>query len=558
MIIRDYLICLLQMYLLEDLEKNILPYRRERFWEKFLVYCIAALAMFGTNRLESSILNMVMIPVIYMIASMVVFRGSIWKKLVTVCCYYVLAIIPEFLFAALTNAYGVTGASEGFRTETEKTLALLLMSTMTFLFIKCINQVTRKRDYLTIENKTFTVLLMLPTATIVMLGCMFYSHTSFEGMNRVMVPVGASLLLMTNIFIFTVFDRFVEKSEEVKKMDRLYQKSRAEIANLQYMNTDIEYVQVDVRNRKELIKFCQNCSIVINCTGASYYLSREIASVVCEHNIDYIDTFGIGIDKEELYNYESTMIIGAGSFPGLSGILPVWIRKEQQESEIRRVNIFAGGNEHITASACADFLLSTFSQFGKIDSYYSHQQIKKTENITERVPLIFPDTAEIMEYLPDEIYLSAEYSRIDELHWYNVQTNSEYRNIIQEALLKLMISQEYEYVNRLAENVKRKLENKREESKTWYRIWLEIETVTEKKNYGYEALDSYKINGRIAAFCAEALCSGICQKGIYWPFEILDAEIVMNSLINEEILIGLKENDKKMQEHDLNYEEGEL
>ncbi len=115
MIIRDYLICLLQMCLLEDLEKNILPYRRERFWEKFLVYCIAALAMFGTNRLESSILNMVMIPVIYMIASMVVFRGNIWKKLVTVCCYYVLAIIPEFLFAALTNAYGVTGALQGFR-----------------------------------------------------------------------------------------------------------------------------------------------------------------------------------------------------------------------------------------------------------------------------------------------------------------------------------------------------------------------------------------------------------------------------------------------------------
>ena len=138
----------------------------------------------------------------------------------------------------------------------------------------------------------------------------------------------------------------------------------------------------------------------------------------------------------------------------------------------------------------------------------------KTENITERVPLIFPDTAEIMEYLPDEIYLSAEYSRIDELHWYNVQTNSEYRNIIQEALLKLMISQEYEYVNRLAENVKRKLENKREESKTWYRIWLEIEAVNEKKNYGYEALDSYKINGRIAAFCAEALYSGICQKDL--------------------------------------------
>lgn len=275
MIIRDYLICLLQMYLLEDLEKNILPYRRERFWEKFLVYCIAALAMFGTNRLESSILNMVMIPVIYMIASMVVFRGNIWKKLVTVCCYYVLAIIPEFLFAALTNAYGVTGASEGFRTETEKTLALLLMSTMTFLFIKCINQVTRKRDYLTIENKTFTVLLMLPTATIVMLGCMFYSHTSFEGMNRVMVPVGASLLLMTNIFIFTVFDRFVEKSEEVKKMDRLYQKSRAEIANLQYMNT-VVYIFGDNENeiRDVLIEKLSASNISCKRVGGQEIIER--------------------------------------------------------------------------------------------------------------------------------------------------------------------------------------------------------------------------------------------------------------------------------------------
>lgn len=163
MIVRDFLICLLQMYLLEDLEKNMLPYRRENFWGKFLIYFVVALIMLGINHLESSVFNMVMIPVTYMIVSMVVFRGNIWKKLVIVCCYYVLAIIPEFLFATLTNAYGVTGASEGFGTEIEKTLALLLMSTMTFLFIKCINQVRDEYGTISIDkdNKEIPTAIML-------------------------------------------------------------------------------------------------------------------------------------------------------------------------------------------------------------------------------------------------------------------------------------------------------------------------------------------------------------------------------------------------------------
>ncbi len=69
MIVRDFLICLLQMYLLEDLEKNMLPYRRENFLGKFLVYFVIALVMLGINHLESSIFNMVMIPVTYMMWS---------------------------------------------------------------------------------------------------------------------------------------------------------------------------------------------------------------------------------------------------------------------------------------------------------------------------------------------------------------------------------------------------------------------------------------------------------------------------------------------------------
>lgn len=189
-----------------------------------------------TNHMGTTLFNIAIIPASYTIAAIIIFQGSKWKKVIMACCYYMLAIVPEFLFAAITEAYGITGTANEFQSELEKTLAILLMKTMTFLLVKCINQITRKKNYLTIENKLFTVLLTLPVATIIIFMCIYYSNISFTGVNRIMIPIGAALLLMTNICIFAVFDKLIERSEEVKKMELLYQKSKAENINQKYIN----------------------------------------------------------------------------------------------------------------------------------------------------------------------------------------------------------------------------------------------------------------------------------------------------------------------------------
>lgn len=58
--------------------------------------------------------------------------------------------------------------------------------------------------------KRITVLLTLPVATIIIFMCIYYSNISFTGVNRIMIPIGAALLLMTNICIFAVFDGTVQ------------------------------------------------------------------------------------------------------------------------------------------------------------------------------------------------------------------------------------------------------------------------------------------------------------------------------------------------------------
>lgn len=235
-LLRDVLVCSLQVWMLNDFGKNMFPYRVGSLWKRIGVYFAAALCIFIANHMGTTLFNITIIPVSYTIAAIIIFQGSKWKKVIMACCYYMLAIIPEFLFAAITEAYGVTGTANEFQSELEKTLAILLMKTMTFLLVKCINQITRKKNYLTIENKLFTVLLTLPIATIIIFMCIYYSHISFTGVNRIMIPIGAALLLMTNICIFAVFDKLIERSEEVKKMELLYQKSKAENINQKYIN----------------------------------------------------------------------------------------------------------------------------------------------------------------------------------------------------------------------------------------------------------------------------------------------------------------------------------
>lgn len=107
-LLRDVLVCSLQVWMLNDFGKNMFPYRVEPLWKRIGVYFAAALCIFIANHMGTTLFNIAIIPASYTIAAIIIFQGSKWKKVIMACCYYMLAIVPEFLFAAITEAYGIT------------------------------------------------------------------------------------------------------------------------------------------------------------------------------------------------------------------------------------------------------------------------------------------------------------------------------------------------------------------------------------------------------------------------------------------------------------------
>ena len=76
-LLSDVLIGSFQMLMLNDLGKNMFPYRIKTCWTRILIYGVTALVILGVNHIESTFINIMMVPVSYTIASIVIFQGSV-------------------------------------------------------------------------------------------------------------------------------------------------------------------------------------------------------------------------------------------------------------------------------------------------------------------------------------------------------------------------------------------------------------------------------------------------------------------------------------------------
>lgn len=297
----------------------------------------------------------------------------------------------------------------------------------------------------------------------------------------------------------------------------------------------IEYVKVDVDDTNSLKKFCQGCDVIVNCIGPSYFLAEKILGVVEKVGAAYIDAFGVNLfNRRE--SYAIPVVVGAGSFPGLSGMLPAWT-KQNSDLEPVKIEIFAGGKEKITQTACIDFLSSIINRFGKSGVYYTAQGLEN-ENSMIILPEVFPRNAIGVSYLTEELIQAACENNIKELHWYNVQNYPKYGEVMAEAMIQLMKDSSYENMKCISNGVIQKISANTSIDDLKYIIVIEVQN-DEKfllQRYIWEADDSYVINGAILAYCAKKLYEERQEKGIFWPFQILDASEIVEKLVQNNIL----------------------
>lgn len=259
-IIMDAIVCGFELYMLFGLGKNFLQLNgKSKNWIVIgnIFICIIYI---WVNSVNSTILNLMIVPIIYFFFSLWNFQGNLLKKICLTVCYYTLEILPEFIFALLADVDSNFCYRLEQNDEIYTFVIILLMKMITFVLVKCIEQIHKRKYYEEEQDKIFLSLLVLPVATIIFLCGLFYSDIYISStIAKNIVLIGSVLLLLANAFMFYLFDKMLINVDKAQKLERLYLKSNMEKRYLEQLSKNDEERRKLLHDINKYIRTAVNC-----------------------------------------------------------------------------------------------------------------------------------------------------------------------------------------------------------------------------------------------------------------------------------------------------------
>ncbi len=237
----------------------------------FLLYCV--------NYLDRPTINLIFVPVIFILFVFTCFEGSIWIRFGYFVLAYIIMFACEFLFTILLNIPAfVQGKSSvtSLASMPWQFFTLKLLTYIIFLIVKQIPKNTKKR----MNAQTFLMYLMVPVSSIGIMLSTYYSGLDVsENLTLESILVGCfAFLLLGNIIMFYVFNRYSEQMERGMQQELIITKQ----------NMDLKYYdQIEHLNEKYK-EFIHNTSHHLKTIGqlAQGDNGGEIQGILNELNIE--------------------------------------------------------------------------------------------------------------------------------------------------------------------------------------------------------------------------------------------------------------------------------
>lgn len=298
---------------------------------------------------------------------------------------------------------------------------------------------------------------------------------------------------------------------------------------------------VDIYDEASLKAFMSEVDVVVNCAGPTFLMGDYILKQALKLKKDYVDAFGWTNKKIEKNEIASCIVLNNGCLPGLAGVL----MKYMLTTDTKAIHIWTGGREQGGYAALGDILLSSISGFGKPDCMIKdYQVIKARRDIAEegdtfaQIPNM-PEKVNIQKFLSDETVKFSRIYNVPNMIEYKVYPDVTVKNHLLEGCFKCMRAESPAKYKEIFKTLLPKVITINEGKASWFSMNIEAVDQENSRLLYLTAKDSSIITATMLAHTTSVLATQKLIPGIYWPFEILDAQKVLERLKNERIQITL-------------------
>jgi hypothetical protein len=189
-------------------------------------------------------------------------------------------------------------------------------------------------------------------------------------------------------------------------------------------------ISLDLEDRVALERFCATVRLVVNCSGAPPRTRARVAETAAHAGVPYVDPGGDGAVHGLLAaaRLERPVVLSAGMWPGLTGLLP----RRLAPAPGSRVVCYVGGQDRFSVAGAADYLAAMDEGAGRIFAVWrdgARVEGAGVPVLDGDVPY-FTEPASAVPFLSPEMERLGAHLELGELVFYTVLPGARLREIL--------------------------------------------------------------------------------------------------------------------------------
>ena len=300
-------------------------------------------------------------------------------------------------------------------------------------------------------------------------------------------------------------------------------------------------VGVDMADPASLAGFAARCDLVLNCAGPTYRFRDTVAAAALDAGVHCVDVAGDDPAAEALLRRDDdaaggpSVVLSAGTLPGLSSILPRWLAQRELET-VNALTAHCGGLEWCSPTVAEDMMLSLTTggadgaSYGEPSAAWRAGRkqsgvLRPAENVS---PPGFPGTAAVQPFLSAEIERLCADLALDRADWFNVYPGRQVHALLNLLPGKLAAGADRAQVaERLMLAARLDLAGRT----PYYAMHFAITGTTggkpAERRLTVRTASSYRLTAAVGALAADAVLRGTVPPGVHFACDVLDPEAVV-------------------------------